>query len=91
MLLSWTTEQIEKLSLRTSPKYALALFAKLPPSVISGLQRQRFRQTLKLASRTQFYGEQFRRRNIDIRKIKDKNDNVKKPDINKQTPLYKPK
>ena len=70
MLLSWTTKQIEKLSLRTSPKYALALFAKLPPSVISGLQRQRFRQTLKLASRTQFYGEQFRRRNIDIRKIK---------------------
>ena len=28
---------------------------------------------------------------IDIRKDKDKNDNVKKPDINKQTPLYKPK
>lgn len=28
---------------------------------------------------------------IDIRKDKDKNDNVKKPESNKQTPLYKPK
>lgn len=28
---------------------------------------------------------------IDIRKDKDKNDNVKKPETNKQTPLYKPK
>jgi len=28
---------------------------------------------------------------IDIRKDKDKNDNVKKPDTSKQTPIYKPK
>jgi hypothetical protein len=28
---------------------------------------------------------------IDIRKDKDKTDNVKKPEPNKQTPVYKPK
>jgi hypothetical protein len=28
---------------------------------------------------------------IDIRKDKDKNDNVKKPEPEKQTPVYKPK
>ena len=69
MLLSRITEQIEKLALRTNPKLALTIFGKMPPFVVSELQKMRFRQTLKLASQTPFYSEQFRRRNIDIRKI----------------------
>ncbi len=69
MLLAKITEQIEKLALRTNPQYAITLLGKMPPSVMASLQRRRFRETLKLASRTPFYSKQFRRRNIDVSKI----------------------
>jgi hypothetical protein len=35
-------------------------------------------------------GKWYQETDIDIRKLKDKNDNVKRPNVNKQTPIYKP-
>jgi hypothetical protein len=35
-------------------------------------------------------GQWHQELDIDIRKLKDKNDNVKRPNVNKQTPIYKP-
>jgi hypothetical protein len=35
-------------------------------------------------------GKWYQETDIDIRKLKDKNDNVKRPNTNKQTPIYKP-
>jgi len=35
-------------------------------------------------------GKWFQETDIDIRKLKDKNDNVKRPNVSKQTPIYKP-
>ena len=70
IMLSKITEQLEKLALRTNPKYAIKFLGKLPPSVILGIQKMRFRQTLKLAANAPFYREQFENRGIDWRKIK---------------------
>ncbi|CAN5576705.1 phenylacetate--CoA ligase [soil metagenome] len=70
MLLSKTIELAERLALKTKPGYAIALLNRLPPSAISLLQRIRFRETLKLAAKSEFYSQQFKARNIDIRKIK---------------------
>src|SRR5690348_1509798 len=69
-MLSIFTEQLEKLALRTSPTTAIALLGNLPPRMREGLQRMRFRQTLKLAAETPFYAEEFRRRKIDVRRIR---------------------
>ena len=63
-------EQLEKLALRTSPGLAVSLVDKAPPSVMLALQKMRFRETLKIAAKAPFYAREFRRRNIDIRKIK---------------------
>ncbi len=35
-------------------------------------------------------GKWYQEMDIDIRKLKDKNDNAKRPNVNKQTPIYKP-
>ena len=35
-------------------------------------------------------GKWYQETDIDIRKLKDKNDNVKRPNVSKQTPIYKP-
>ena len=69
-MLSVFTEQLEKLALRTNPKTAISIFGNLPQSLLTGLQLMRFRQTLKLAAKTPFYSQEFRRRNIDIRNIR---------------------
>ncbi len=69
-MLSRVTEQLEKLALRTNPKTALSVFGKLPPALMIGLQRKRFRETLRIAARAPFYAEEFRRRNIDVSKIR---------------------
>ncbi|MGI8469781.1 MAG: phenylacetate--CoA ligase family protein [Pyrinomonadaceae bacterium] len=68
-MLSKLTERLEKLALRTNPKYAIRLFGKIPPSVIVKLQKMRFRSTLKLAAKSAFYSEQFQKRGINIDKI----------------------
>lgn len=69
-MLSKITGQLEKLALKTNPKYAIKLLGKVPPSVMLELQKMRFRNTLKLAVRAPFYIEQFKKRGIDARKIK---------------------
>ncbi|MEP6901351.1 MAG: AMP-binding protein [Actinomycetota bacterium] len=69
-MLSKITEKLEKLALRTNPKYAISLLGKIPPSVMLGIQKMRFRHTLKLAARAPFYIEQFQKRGINISQIK---------------------
>ena len=69
MILSKTIEIAERLALKTNPGYAIALLNRLPPSAISLLQRIRFRETLKLAGKSEFYSQRFKDRNIDIRSI----------------------
>ena len=68
------TEQLEKLALRTNPKLAIQLLGMIPPSVMLGIQKMRFRETLKLAAKAQFYREEFHRRGINVRKIKQPSD-----------------
>lgn len=69
-MLSKIIEQIEKLSLRTNPQYAIQLLGRIPPPIFLEIQKSRFRQTLKLAAQAPFYREQFAMRGIDISKIK---------------------
>ncbi|MGI9035311.1 MAG: phenylacetate--CoA ligase family protein [Pyrinomonadaceae bacterium] len=73
-MLSKITEQLERIARRTNPKYALRRLGKLPPSAIEELRKMRFRQTLKLASRSSFYAEEFQKRGIDWRSIKEPSD-----------------
>jgi phenylacetate-CoA ligase len=69
-MLTKFTEQLEKLALKTDPETAIQLLGKVPPAVMLKLQEMRFRHTLQLASKAPFYAEEFRRRNIDVKKIK---------------------
>jgi phenylacetate-CoA ligase len=70
MMLTKLTEQLERLALRTNPQRAAQLLGRLPQPAFEGLQRARFRQTLRLvASRSEFYRTEFRRRGIDARRI----------------------
>ncbi|HEY0545515.1 MAG TPA: AMP-binding protein [Pyrinomonadaceae bacterium] len=69
-MLTKITEQLERLALRTNPDRALRWLGYLPTPAFESLQRARFRQTLRLvAQRSAFYGEEFRRRGIDVRRI----------------------
>lgn len=53
------------------PRRAVALLGALPASAIEAMQRARFRRTLRLAAtRSPFYREQFKRRGIDVRRVK---------------------
>lgn len=69
-MFSKITEQVEKIALRTNPKYAIGLFGRIPPSFILNLQEMRFRKTLKLAAKAPFYAEQFQRHGVNTNKIR---------------------
>jgi phenylacetate-CoA ligase len=69
-MLSRVTEQLEKLALRTNPRTAISVFGKLPRPLTIGLQEMRFRDTLKIAAAAPFYSEEFRKRGIDVRKVR---------------------
>ncbi len=69
-MLSLVTEQFEKIALRTDPTLAIRLLASIPDPIFQRLQRMRFRHTLKIAAKAPFYVEQFAKRGIDIRKIR---------------------
>ncbi len=73
-MLSKLTEQFEKLALRTNPAYAIRLLNRMPPALLTQIQLMKFRQTLKLTARAPFYAEEFRKRNIDVGKIKHPSD-----------------
>ena len=69
-MLSHLVEQVERLTLRTSPQRALELLGHIPDSAFDALRRMRFKRTLRLAAeRSPFYREQFRRRGIDVGRI----------------------
>lgn len=69
MMLSKIVEQVERIALR-DPERAVSWLGALPPSTLAGMQRARFRRTLRLAAeRSSFYREQFRQRGIDVRRI----------------------
>ena len=70
-MISKTIEQIERLALRMRPENAIRLLGTLPLPTIEKLQRARFRRTLRLvAERSTFYRGEFRRRGIDVRRIR---------------------
>ena len=70
-MISKTIEQIERLALRMQPANAIRLLGTLPPPALEKLQRARFRRTLRLvAERSTFYRREFRRRGIDVRRIR---------------------
>jgi phenylacetate-CoA ligase len=70
-MISKAIEQVERLALRMEAGRANRLLSALPPSVMEIMQRARFRRVLRLAARrSSFYREQFRKRGIDINKIK---------------------
>lgn len=73
-MLSKLTEQFEKFALRTNPAYAIKFLNRVPPALLTQIQLVKFRQTLKLAARAPFYAEEFRKRNIDITKIRQPSD-----------------
>src|SRR5437762_9296865 len=70
-MIAKTIEQIEQLALRMRPENAIRLLGTLPLPAIEKLQRARFRRTLRLvAERSTFYRREFRRRGIDVRRIR---------------------
>jgi phenylacetate-CoA ligase len=73
-MLSKLTEQFEKFALRTNPAYAIRLLNRMPPALLTQIQLMKFRQTLKLATRSPFYAEEFQKRKININKIRHPSD-----------------
>lgn len=73
-MLTGVIEQIERAALRVEPTRAVRILGGLPPSAIRALQRARFRRTLRLAARAPFYREEFRRRGIDVPRIREPSD-----------------
>lgn len=73
-MLSKITEQFEKFALSTNPAYAIRLLNRMPPALLTQIQLMKFRQTLKLAAKAPFYAEKFRKRKININKIKHPSD-----------------
>src|ERR1035437_654064 len=69
-MLSKLTEQLEWLALRTRPDMAISLVSSIPHSLFTNLQLMRFRETLRVAARSPFYAAEFKKRNIDVRKIR---------------------
>ena len=70
-MLSKLIEQGERLALHLEPRRAIALLNAMPSQVYEALQRTRFRQTLRLAAvRSPFYREEFRRRGINVERIR---------------------
>lgn len=64
-------EQVERAALRMDGARAVRLLGAMPPAAIEAMQHARFRRTLRLAAaRSSFYREQFKRRGIDVRRIK---------------------
>jgi phenylacetate-CoA ligase len=71
-MLTSLVELAELIALRTSPARAIDLLGLIPTSALEAMRRTRFRRTLRIAAEhSSFYREQFRRRNIDVRRIDD--------------------
>lgn len=68
-MLARLTEQIEEAALKRAPGATARVMKAMPASLLESVQRARFRRTLRLASRSRFYGDAFRQRGIDIRRI----------------------
>lgn len=69
-MLAKITEQLERVLLKTDPRWAAQLLGELPQSAFDALQRTRFRHTLRYAAkRSPFYREEFRRRGINVERV----------------------
>jgi phenylacetate-CoA ligase len=74
-MLSKIIEQAERLALHLEPQRAIRLLSAMPDSALETMQRARFRQTVRLAAdRSAFYREQFRRRGINVRRVRHPSD-----------------
>lgn len=82
------------MSLKYNEPRKQLIFSHLAPNTIESNrdgQAQYYGPDGTFDALTSKKGKWILQEDIDIRKEKDKNDNAKKPDANKQKPLYKPK
>lgn len=68
-MLARLSEHIEEAALKRAPAATARVMRAMPAALLESVQRARFRRTLRLAARSRFYGEAFRQRGIDVRKI----------------------
>lgn len=68
-MLARLSETIEEAALKRAPAATARVMGAMPASVLDSVQRARFRRTLQLAARSRFYGEAFRQRGIDPRRL----------------------
>ena len=69
-MLTKIIEQLEHVMLHMEPRRSVRLLNVTPQWAIEKMQRARFRRTLSLvAERSKFYRAEFKRRNIDVRRI----------------------
>jgi phenylacetate-CoA ligase len=74
-MISKLIEYTERASLRLPPRQAERLFGATPETLLRRMQAARFRHTLRLvAERSPFYREEFKRRGINPRKIRQPSD-----------------
>jgi phenylacetate-CoA ligase len=70
-MISKLIEFTERASLRMSPERAKRMLGMMPDPLLQRMQAARFRQTLRLvAEASPFYREEFRRRRIDVRRVR---------------------
>jgi phenylacetate-CoA ligase len=70
-VISTLIEYTERASLRASPEHGRRLLGMMPDALLKRMQAARFRSTLRLvAERSAFYRDEFKRRGIDVRRIR---------------------
>ncbi|HEY3886853.1 MAG TPA: AMP-binding protein, partial [Vicinamibacterales bacterium] len=68
-MLAKLSERIEGVALRRAPAATARVMGAMPASLFERVRRARFRRTMELAARSRFYGDAFRRRGIDPRRV----------------------
>lgn len=68
-MLARLSERIEEAALKRAPAATARVMRAMPASVLDSVQRARFRRTIRLAAQSWFYGDAFRQRGIDPRRI----------------------
>lgn len=68
-MLARLSERIEEAALKRAPAATARVMRAMPAAVLDSVQRARFRRTIRLAAQSRFYGDAFRQRGIDPRRI----------------------
>jgi phenylacetate-CoA ligase len=74
-MISKLIEYTERASLRLSPEGARRVLNSTPEALMRKMQTVRFRETIRLvAAKSPFYQEEFKRRGIDVRRVRHPSD-----------------